>query len=351
MLGALPLALGGCPAAEPGRPGDQQVTSVGSFSGSDTDAGQTATDGDDDTGGQDSQTTSPGTGTPTDTDVDPSDSDDDPKFDLGVQPDVGMEVEEGCTKVDFLFVIDNSGSMGDDQQNLIANFPNFINGIQATLEDVDEYHVGVTTTDIYAGNIPACQVLGGLVTKTGGNESSNQLCGPYAEGGNYMTQLDNLTNSFACAAQVGSGGAGIERPMNAMEAAVRGDHAGPGGCNEGFVRDDALLVIVIITDEWDGPGDPESDGSTGDANAWYNTVLAAKQNIPENIVVVTLSHINGSPQCPPGDVFFNPADIQTFTELFGENGFQGCITGDFAAIFSEATGVIEEACNNFVPPG
>ncbi len=273
-----------------------------------------------------------------------------PKFDLGIQPDVQQDVEDGCTKVDFLFVVDNSGSMEDDQANLISNFPNFITGIQSTLENVEEYHVGVVTTDAYSGNLPACQVLGGLVSRTAGTASSDQLCGPYADGRNYMTEMDDLATSFACAAQVGVSGNGIERPMNSMEAAVRGDYAAPGQCNEGFLRDDALLVVVIISDEWDGPGDPESDGSTGDATSWYNTVVAAKQGLAENIVVVTLSYINGG-TCPPGDVFFNPADIQTFTEMFGENGFQGCITGSFGQIFMEATGVIAEACDNFVPPG
>ncbi len=323
------------------------MTTLGSFSGSATEGGtSTQSDSSGGTG------TGPGVAS---TESSPSTqgsepTGDQPNFDLGVQPDVDLDVEEGCTKVDFLFVIDNSGSMGDDQQNLVNNFPNFIGGIQDTLENVDEYHVGVVTSDVYAGNIPACRVLGGLVSKTEGNESSNQLCGPYAEGGNYMTQLDDLASSFACAAQVGSDGDGAERPMNAMEAAVRGDHAGADECNEGFLRDDALLVVVIISDEWDGPNDPEGSGSTGDPNSWYDTVVAAKGNIPENIVVLTLSHINGG-LCPPGEDFFDPGGIQTFTELFGDNGFMGCITGDFAAIFSEATGVIDAACDNFMPPG
>lgn len=323
------------------------MESLGSFTA-------TATESGDDTDSASNGTETSGSPT-ADTD-DPSASsdntngDDDPKFDLGIQPDVNVEIEEGCTKVDFLFVVDNSGSMEDDQANLIANFPNFINGIQATLEDVDEYNVGVVTTDVYDNNTANCRVLGGLVVNTGGSASSNAACGPYANGSNYMTEQDNLATSFACAAQVGVSGDGIERPMNAMEAAVRGDHAGVGQCNEGFLRDDALLVLVIITDEWDGPNDPESDGSSGSATTWFDTIVAAKQGIQENIVVVTLSHINGG-MCPPPDAFFNPADIQTFTEMFGENGFQGCITGDFGQIFSDATGVIEEACNNFVPPG
>ncbi len=345
VLGALPLVVVGC-GGEDGRASSTTVNdSIASFTATATDSGTDASDSSPDSQGSNSESAS-GTG---DTDADTTPIDD-PKFDLGLQPDVTQEVEEGCTKVDFLFVVDNSGSMEDDQANLIANFPNFINGIQATLDDVDEYHVGVVTTDVYGSNAANCRLLGGLVVQTGGSASSNSVCGPYLAGANYMTEMDNLANSFACAAQVGTSGDGIERPMNAMEAAVRGDHAGAGQCNEGFLRDDALLVLVIITDEWDGPGDPEASGSNGDATQWFNTVVAAKGGIQENIVVVTLSHINGG-ACPPPDVFFNPADIQVFTEMFGDNGFQGCITGDFGQIFNDATAIIEDACNNFVPPG
>ena len=344
VLGAIPWVVAGCGGPE-ARSTTTEQTSLGSFTATATDSGDDTSDSAPDTEGP-SGTTSGVDPSGTSADSEP----DDPKFDLGIQPDVNQTVEDGCTKVDFLFVVDDSGSMEDDQANLINNFPNFINGIQATLEDVDEYHVGVITTDVYGGNNPSCRLLGGLVVQTGGSASSNAVCGPYASGANYMTQDDNLANTFACAAQVGTSGDGIERPMNAMEAAVRGDYAGAGQCNEGFLREDALLVIVLITDEWDGPGDPEGDGSSGSAITWYNTVVAAKGGIAENIVVVTLSYINAG-TCPPGDVFFNPADIQTFTEMFGENGFQGCITGDFGSIFMEATDVIEEACNNFVPPG
>lgn len=342
VLGALPWVLAGCSGPE-GQAGTSDTpTTLGTLSG--TSVGSATSTG------ETSASSSAGTSTDTDPPATSAESGEDPKFDLGIQPDVAQDVEDGCTKVDFLFVVDNSGSMEDDQANLIANFPNFINGIQSTLENVEEYHVGVVTTDAYANNLPACQVLGGLVSRTGGTASSNDLCGPYADGRNYMTEMDDLASSFACAAQVGVSGDGIERPMNAMEAAVRGDHAAAGQCNEGFLRDDALLVVVIISDEWDGPNDPELDGSSGDANSWFDTVVAAKQGLAENIVVVTLSHINGG-TCPPTDEFFNPADIQTFTELFGDNGFQGCITGDFGEIFMDATAVIDEACDNFVPPG
>src|SRR5690606_32469561 len=37
--------------------------------------------------------------------------------------------EEGCKAVDFLFVIDNSGSMGDNQDALVASFGSFMQSI------------------------------------------------------------------------------------------------------------------------------------------------------------------------------------------------------------------------------
>ena len=269
------------------------------------------------------------------------------RFDLGSLPDSSIQIEEGCTKVDFLFVIDNSGSMADNQTNLVNNFPNFITGIQNTLTNVDEYQVGVITSDGYSPNVAGCTQLGGLVVETGGNNSSNQTCGPYAAGGNYMTEQDDLTTQFACAARVGTSGSAFEQPMRAVEIAVNKDLGGAGQCNEGFLRDDALLVLVIITDEWDGPGDPDSNASPGDAQSWYNTVVAAKGGIPENVVVVSLVHFGG---CPPTDGFLS-GDIEPFTNLFGDNGFLGCIADDYGPIFTEAVGIIENACDNFQPPG
>ena len=341
-LGLLCVSALAC-GDEGGRGGAVSYTSIASIS-SISDTGEETKGDDPDTDEGPSSMEGPQSGPDTE---DPDD--DGPRFDLGVMPDMNLEVEEGCRKVDFLFVIDDSGSMGDDQANLAAEFPDFITGIQATLEDVDEYQVGVVSTDAYPYNAGGCNVLGGLIVQTGGDQSSNSVCGPYAAGDNFMTEMDDLDSKFACAARVGVEGDPYERPMNAMEAAVRKDNGGPGECNEGFIRDDALLVIVIITDEWDGPNDPEGLGSTGDAMSWYNTVVAAKAGIPENVVVLALHHIPG--MCDPPEVFYNGQHIISFVTLFGPNGFLGCITGDFGAIFGEATAIIEEACNNFTPPG
>src|SRR5690606_9264566 len=48
--------------------------------------------------------------------------------------------------VDILFIIDNSGSMGEEQANLAANFETMMRVLEA--EDVRaNYRIGITTTD------------------------------------------------------------------------------------------------------------------------------------------------------------------------------------------------------------
>ncbi len=311
-------------------------------------------------GGSTTGSTSTSAADVTTTPVDDSDDDGpDPPvtFDIGELPDAG-ELNDGCNAVDFLFVIDNSGSMGDPQANLVANFPAFIDGIQATLSDVQSYHVGVATTDDHnsftPSNPPECRQLGALVTSTAGTNSSNMACGPYAEGFNYITEADDLATSFNCAARVGTSGDAFELTMNAMEAAIGEDLNAEGACNEGFIRDEALLVVVLITDEADGPGDSEGGppaSSSGTPASWYQSVLTAKDDIPENAAALVLTNYADGP-CPPAASWEDGTNLVEFASLFGENGFTaGICEPDYGPSFASATAIIEQACENFIPPG
>jgi hypothetical protein len=257
-------------------------------------------------------------------------------FDLAPVPD-SPPYDESCGMVDFLFVIDNSGSMYDEQIALINNFPTFINGIETTLVNVDTINVGVTTTDNYFANVGGCQQIGSLVVQTGGSDSSNSVCGPYDQGANFMTEEDDLGAKFSCAAQVGTGGSADERPMEAMVNAVTGVYGGEDQCNEAFIRDDALLVIVIITDEND-------TNSIGNTITWYQDVVDAKGGYPENVVVLSLINTPGG-NCG-WDVAQNIAD---FTMMFGVNGFMADIClPDYAPVFDEAVEIINVACDNYL---
>ena len=56
-------------------------------------------------------------------------------------------IQESGQKVDVLFVVDNSGSMSEEQRNLASNFADFING---ATQFANDYQLGVITTDMQA---------------------------------------------------------------------------------------------------------------------------------------------------------------------------------------------------------
>lgn len=244
-----------------------------------------------------------------------------------------------CDKVDFLFVIDNSGSMFAHHTNLVDNASVFTDGIERVIAQKTDLHVGVVTTDVYAGTDDECHVLGGLVSRTSGAHSSEQPCGPFVEG-NYMTEQDELVEDFGCTALVGTQGNNIEKPMDAMLAAIR-DDGDAAECNAGFLRPDALLVVVVLTDEWDGPGDPEGDSSQSDADMWRKGLEVAKGS-EDAVVFVAL--VNEVPrQCSPGHEINDGTPLVAFAESL-PFGFVGSICGDYAETFTQALDVVAAAC-------
>lgn len=272
----------------------------------------------------------------------------------------------GCKKVDLLFVIDNSGSMEDEQANLVASFPGFIDAMQSTLSDTQGYNVGVISSDLYGGDL-GCFQEGALITRTAGQGSSNAQCDPYASGKRFMTEADDLADKFACAAQVGIDGDGNERPMQTMLAAASDAMNAPGACNEGFVRDDALLVVVIITDEEDDHeqmgcmggtvnADPQP-GSNGEPPQWFDELVAIKAGNEKSIVVLSLVGPREGETCPElqkcngGIDGAEVADrVIDFTEMF-TYGFVGPVCQPYGPFFQEAISNIKSACDDFVPVG
>ena len=186
--------------------------------------------------------------------------------------------------VDILFVLDNSGSMGEEQANLAANFGAFI-GVLERPEVKANYRLGVTTTD--NGN-PWCPgtspEAGALVYQSCTDRltqfisqqgdvnvqdiacnnncalSSAQL-GIGAENGGkpWLENIDGTTNlpagvstteAFQCLAPQGINGCGFESQLESMnKALIRFDTMTDEAF--GFKRESALLAIVQVTDEVD----------------------------------------------------------------------------------------------------
>jgi hypothetical protein len=322
------------------------VTSIGIDSdgseGIDGDADNDNGDGDGDNGDGDGDNTTSTSGV---------------KFDIGDESsdnsaDDGIELE-GCQKVDILFVIDNSGSMVEEQTSLLNSFSGFVDGIQAELAMADSYHIGVVTTDAYANNEPGCTALGSLVTQTGGDSSSGMNCLPFSSGARYLDDTEpDLDAKFSCIAQVGISGSGDEIQAQSGYEALQPAINGPGACNDGFLRDDALLVVVIITDEEDTPDCIPffgciGGGSEGNPPDWFAKYSEAKAGIQENIVMLALIGTSDQNTCGAD---YSPRLI-ALTNWFFNGTYDDICAPDYSPFFTSAISVIDDACDNFTPPG
>ena len=306
-----------------------------------------------------------------DDDDDAYDDDAGLKFDLPDNDDGGEvpDPEEGCQKVDFVFVVDSSPSMADEQDNLLASFPGFISAIEDTLQ-VNDFHVMV---------IDAGEVSGGGCDGTLGagqvRSGNGQDCGLMG-GQRYATAATpDLPNAFSCMANRGDDGPGNERTMDALLQGL-GLQALAGACNDGFLRDDAILVVTMITDEEDDPGDgsadvPPLDGSCvpvdmdpnsgGDPPTWKTTLVGAKNGDEEAIVVLGLigdCDVGGCPGMaidPLGGGVPSGAEpaprLRTFIESFIHGSTGPVCANDYTPFFDSAVSVIDSACSDFEPPG
>ncbi len=163
-----------------------------------------------------------------------------------------------------------------------------------------------------------------------------------------MTEQDDLDARFACAADLGMYGSKDEKVGDAMLAAISPALNGPDGCQEGFLRSDALLVIVLLTDEDD------AEHSVGGPADWYDAVVAAKGGRADNVVVLAMiwDDRNGNPH----NCSFNmDQEIGTtlieFSNMFTNGVVGNLCAADYTPFLLDSIGVIESACDGFEPPG
>jgi hypothetical protein len=145
-------------------------------------------------------------------------------------------------KVDVLWVIDTSGSMSQNQQNVAAQLPNMI----AAFNHVGlDYQMAVTTMDMTAnGEQGRFLMTGGAAVLTEATPNMSSIISTRVYVGDYDWHPPTT---------------GLE----AAQAALSGTNA-VAGPNAGFLRPNALLVLIFVTAGNDvSPGSINPNGYQG----------------------------------------------------------------------------------------
>ena len=301
-----------------------------------------------------------------------------PVGDLGGMPDFGNGSPVGCKgKIDFLFVISRQANMRLRQEQLTAAFPQFIDTIKSKFDDFD-YHIMVVTGDDGWGNEmctdlcptvdckvgePCCSWYdagwvgeqccdltypcgnldlvtqcdrtwgAGEVFPAGPDGPANKPC-PIDGDLRYLVKgQSDLEETFTCIATVGN--SGYDMLGQALVAAMQKSINEPGGCNNGFLRNDALLMVTFIATN------PDED-STGTPDTWAQAVIDAKHGDDKSVVM--LSILNTEVQWKPWD------RVGTLVKLFPYHYLEDALAADYGPAFVEAASLVETACAGFTPP-
>jgi hypothetical protein len=166
--------------------------------------------------------------------------------------------------LDVLFVIDNSKSTGDKQTVFAQNFPTFAQQLASFDGGKPNLHIGVVSSTVDIGNngYAGCPspdtaddgLLQSTAHVTGCSPPSDRFISDVAnpDGTRVTNYPGTLPDTLACIAQLGTTGCGFEAQLEAMKRALNGSR----GENAGFLRDNADLAVVFLTDEDDASADP-----------------------------------------------------------------------------------------------
>lgn len=153
-----------------------------------------------------------------------------------------------AAKLDILWVIDNSGSMSEEQANLSENFNEFM---PAFIDNNIDFQMAITTTDPTRSTVDfGSDKCGKLVA---GSENLNSISA--------KSDAAAVIASFESLMKVGTSGSGNEQGLNAVNCfSAKNDNL--INVQKKFFRPDAYLAIVYVSDEEDS-----SPGSAADAIA------------------------------------------------------------------------------------
>jgi len=166
--------------------------------------------------------------------------------------------------LDLLFMVDNSLSMKPKQDKMKAQFPKLIDALRDPNDNtLPDLRIAIVDSDLGAGDSTQCKTNGSY-----GDAGQFQMRGAADCGANadakWLVYTKNqpvnftgdVSNVFGClAGNVGVNGCGFEHQLAALEWAF---YLSDNKSQVDFLRPEAYLGIVILTDEDDCSAPPET---------------------------------------------------------------------------------------------
>ena len=164
--------------------------------------------------------------------------------------------------VDILWVVDDSGSMANQRKTLVNNFNRFLAELLSLRVD---WQIGVISTNF---------VDKGELRQSTGLNPTKIITRTTAEP---RTVFDSITTFPRSRTR-------WEQGLRMAQFAVSPPNTNPGGPNAGFLRPNAALAIIVVSDE--------DDSSFGSTDYFARAFQAAKG--PGNESLVSFSTIGGT---------------------------------------------------------
>lgn len=241
--------------------------------------------------------------------------------------DSSGELVEPCGAVDLLLVVDNSTGMLEEQIRLQGTLNAFVQGIGTSLPEI-------------ASNVNIA------VLRTDDPEFVAPVGGTYASAERFMTLASTTPEELMAAVMLGEGGHPDERPAQRVLEAFADENIAPGGANHGFLREEALLVVLIVTDEEDDLEPATQWGSDGEPEQWAEQLAAVKGGHANDVVVLSIVGTEEEDHCD--------AEVATrlisLADAFPRSAVGNVCEQEYASFLLDQHALLAEACANFTPP-
>jgi hypothetical protein len=219
-------------------------------------------------------------------------------------------------KVDIVWIVDNSSSMQQHQTRLSQQIPALVDALQSFKLD---YHIVTITTSM------------------GADGSGGQFVGSPAV---LTSTTPNLSGVLTARILQGENGSNLERGLLSLETVLAPGYLASQGA--GFLRDDALLAIISLSDE-----DDKSADSAATVASFLDKLKPAITNGRKSWIFNFIGVLDSSSQCRTFNDYSEPGlKMMQLADVSGGTKESIC-SSSLAAAVSNIKGRIVQILTDF----